>query len=142
MLLILGVHFLFVPVSIAFFHQTVNPAWIAFSCFSDLAFICDIFLNFRTGFITNQTVVVLDLKQIRLMYLKKWFAIDIISILPFDYIVLAVVESHSRDILATYQRALGILRLVKLLSLVRLLRVLRFMRYMSRWEEVCIHNNY
>lgn len=46
-------------------------------------------INFHTGIIVEygDGDVVLDLYDIRRHYLKSWFAIDILSTLPIDYIL-------------------------------------------------------
>ena len=136
MLTILSINVTFLPVAIAFFKQNIEPGWVAFNCISDFLFIIDIILHFYTGIITADNTVLLDLKQIRIMYLKKWFAIDLISVFPFDYIVLGITESVQVNDLLRASRALRLLRLIKLLSLLRLLKLIRFLRYLTKWEEV------
>jgi len=46
----------------------------------------DIILNFRTGIVLDgpDSEIILDPKQIRIIYLKTWFAVDFISTFPFD----------------------------------------------------------
>ena len=143
MLTILSINVTFLPVAIAFFKRNIEPGWVAFNCISDFLFIIDIFLHFYTGIITGDNTVVLDLKQIRIAYMKKWFVIDVVSVFPFDYIVLGITESVSVSELLTASRALRLLRLIKLLSLLRLLKLVRFLRYLTKWEEVsmqwCLH---
>lgn len=136
MLTILSINVTFLPVAIAFFKQNVEPGWVAFNCISDFLFIIDIVLHFYTGIITTDNTVLLDLKQIRITYMKKWLVIDMISVFPFDYIVLGVTESVPVYDLLTASRALRLLRLIKLLSLLRLLKLIRFLRYLTKWEEV------
>jgi len=67
-------------------------------------------------------------------YLKTWFAVDLVSSLPFDHIVEAA--SHQATNLVGASRVLRILRLVKLLSLLKLLRLSRLVRYVHQYEEV------
>ena len=136
MLTILSINVTFLPVAIAFFKRNIEPSWVAFNCVSDFLFIIDIVLHFYTGIITADNTVLLNLKQIRINYIKKWLVIDLISIFPFDYIVLGITESVSVHELLTASRALRLLRLVKLLSLLRLLKLIRFLRYLTKWEEV------
>ena len=53
----------------------------------DLSFFVDMILNFYLGFFDDKHGKwVYDLYVIRKTYLKSWFAIDIISIIPFDVI--------------------------------------------------------
>ena len=139
MIAILAVNVTFLPIAIAFFKEDIEPGWVAFNCISDFLFIIDIVLNFFTGVITSENTVVLDLKEIRRQYMKKWFILDVISVFPFDYIVLGITQTAKESLdLFTAARVLRLLRLIKLLSLVRLLKLARFLRYLTKWEEVSL----
>lgn len=133
MLVCLILNVVILPVTIAFSQNSVNPPTLAFSCFSDALFILDIVLNFWTGIITEENIVILDIKEIRKIYAKKWLALDILSVCPFDYIAIAIFKGES---IARASKALRLLRLIKFLSLLRLFRVVRFMHYLAKWEEV------
>ena len=143
MLFILMLNVILLPVAIAFFHDAVHPGWLSFNCISDFIFFVDIVLNFWTGVITDENLVILELPQIRKLYVRKWLILDIISIFPFDYIVLIIFQSNdSVDSILHASLALRLLRLLKLLSLLRLFRVVRFLHYLSKWEEVNNKSNY
>ena len=136
MLMILLLNVIFLPVAISFFEDAINPVWLLFTSFSDLVFIADVVLNFWTGIITKENVVILDMKEVRKMYAKRWLILDVVSIFPFDYITLILVETLSINALFQASRVLRLLRLIKLLSLLRLFRVVRFLHYLAKWEEV------
>ncbi|CAG7718991.1 unnamed protein product, partial [Allacma fusca] len=146
MLLLLVANLIILPVAISFFRDDLSIRWIAFNCLSDTIFLVDIAVNFRTGIMLkdNAEQVILDPVLIAKHYLKSWFALDLISSIPLDYIVLIVCYLEYCDFsdnVHSFQfihagRALKILRMVKLLSLVRLLRLSRLVRYVSQWEEV------
>jgi hyperpolarization activated cyclic nucleotide-gated potassium channel 2 len=70
-------------------------------------------------------------------YIKTWFAVDLLSSLPIDYLFLFF-DSGDHYTIARTGRAIKVLRLVKLLSLLRLLRLSRLVRYIHQWEEVRI----
>ncbi len=133
MFVILAINVIFLPVAIAFFDDSINHSWMTFNVLLDSLFITDILLNFWTGILTNDNTVYLDLYRIRWYYLKSWFLVDVLAVLPFDYIELMVNRFHS---LMQAPRALRMIRLLRLLSLLKLLRVTRFMRYLSKGEEV------
>lgn len=143
MLIILMLNVILLPVAIAFFHDAIHYGWLTFNCTSDFIFLVDIVLNFWTGIITEENIVVLELKRIRKLYAKKWLVLDVTSVFPFDYIVLVIFQSNNsiRSILHA-SLALRLLRLLKLLSLLRLFRVVRFLHYLSKWEEVTKSLNY
>ena len=137
MLLILSINTVLLPVAVSFFRELINPGWLSFTCFSDMLFIIDIVLNFWTGVITDENIVILDLRMIRRIYVKRWLLFDILSVFPFDYMAIIIIEANSLS--AAYLQAttaLRLLRLLKLLSLLRLFRVVKLMHYLAKWEEV------
>lgn len=95
MLVFLMLNVILLPLVISFSSDGVNPGWLTFSCFSDVIFLSDILLNFWTGYITEENVVILDLKQIRKFYIKRWLTLDILSVFPFDYIMLGIFQAQS-----------------------------------------------
>ena len=141
MLIILMLNVILLPIAIAFFQDAGHPGWLTFNCISDFIFFLDIVLNFWTGIITDENTVILELREVRKLYIKKWLILDITSIFPFDYIVLIIFESNDsvQSQIAHASLALRLFRLVKLLSLLRLFRVVRFLHYLSKWEEVKIN---
>ncbi|CAI8015380.1 Potassium/sodium hyperpolarization-activated cyclic nucleotide-gated channel 3, partial [Geodia barretti] len=137
MLLILSINTVLLPVAVSFFRELINPGWLSFTCFSDMLFIIDIVLNFWTGVITDENIVILDLRMIRRIYVKRWLLFDILSVFPFDYMAIIIIEANSLS--AAYLQAttaLRLLRLLKLLSLLRLFRVVKLMHYLAKWEEL------
>ena len=57
----------------------------------DMFFFIDLIINFRTGYMDKDNpTVILDSKLIVRHYLKTWFAVDFISLLPLDYMLTAV----------------------------------------------------
>lgn len=93
----------------------------------------DLFSIFWSGIITDDNFIGLDLNEIRWNYVKSWFLVDIVALLPFDYISLVLYSLsslHAPDVFNTLRP------IVKICSLVKLLRVLKFMRLLTRWKEV------
>ncbi|THD24629.1 Hyperpolarization activated cyclic nucleotide-gated potassium channel [Fasciola hepatica] len=141
MLVLLIANLIMLPVIISFFNDDVSGKWIAFNGISDTVFFLDIIVNFRTGIIRNDFVddIILNPSEIAREYLRTWFALDLLSTLPIDYLFFAFrsydVGDRSEHLMQA-GRALRILRLAKLLSLLRLLRLSRLVRYITQWEEV------
>eukprot|EP00746_Dinoflagellata_sp_MGD_P136897 gnl/MRDRNA2_/MRDRNA2_70747_c0_seq1.p1 gnl/MRDRNA2_/MRDRNA2_70747_c0~~gnl/MRDRNA2_/MRDRNA2_70747_c0_seq1.p1 ORF type:complete len:705 (+),score=118.54 gnl/MRDRNA2_/MRDRNA2_70747_c0_seq1:78-2117(+) len=75
---------------------------------------------------TYGVVYVSERRLIMKHYLKTWFFIDFMSILPFDILGLLL---QSGDV-----RQLKLLRVVRLLRLLKLARLLRGLRILKRWE--------
>ena len=83
----------------------------------DAFFIVDLCLQFVLGYVDGETQkVVTSLPKIRERYLKSYFAIDVVSLFPFDQ----VVESSSTPLL----RAIKFLRMLKLLRAMKANRIL------------------
>ena len=98
----------------------------------DAIFTFDLVMQFFVMFPQQKSVVesvywVDDLNAIRLNYLKGWFALDLISILPFwifDY-----TSKCSGDMEST-----NLLRLVRLMRCIKMIRLVRASRLVKRWQ--------
>ncbi|XP_010878553.2 potassium/sodium hyperpolarization-activated cyclic nucleotide-gated channel 1 [Esox lucius] len=129
-----------IPMEIAFLDGYSGVGWEGFNVFSDTLFLIDVALNFRMGIISEDSeVAILDIKKIRVIYLKSWFIPDVIAAFPIGYILLiAELQSHS-DTSASGSKAsrmVRILMFVRIISLVRLLRVSRLVRFFNEVEKV------
>ena len=84
MLLLLLIVGLIVPVRLAFVEQDSGP-WFVFYTITDVFFLIDLILTFFTSVPDEKRVYeITDKEIIAKKYLKGWFWIDLISILPFD----------------------------------------------------------
>ena len=93
----------------------------------DLCFLFDMWLQFHTPFmdkITNQKIS--HFHRIAQEYLTHWFALDLISILPFDILALTMENSTVGH--------LKLLRIIRLLRMFKIVRVFRASRIIRRWE--------
>ena len=67
---------------------------------TDVWFILDMMLNFRTGIFTYhiRKVLEMDPTEIRKNYIKSWFFIDLIATFPFDVLMgMIFVASDTRS---------------------------------------------
>lgn len=119
---ILAILCIYVAISIPFrigFQVELCPAdtgwWVELTV--DLLFALDIVLNFRTGIVQHDGVVDLDPKSARSKYLRSWFVIDFLSVLPVTYIALAITGACAGG---TNIRAFKVVRLVRLLKMLKL----------------------
>jgi hypothetical protein len=53
----------------------------------DAFFLLDIFVNFNSAFYDEEYIIVESRKVIAREYLQSWFIIDILSIIPFDWMI-------------------------------------------------------
>ncbi|CAK82550.1 unnamed protein product (macronuclear) [Paramecium tetraurelia] len=92
----------------------------------DIFFVVDMLLNFRLAYYENGKLEY-RLKYIALNYLKLWFWIDAIAVLPFD-LMIGTDSNQSTQILK-------FVRLFKFVKIIRLLRVLKLGRILIKIEE-------
>uniref|UniRef100_A0A3P8VIU7 Potassium/sodium hyperpolarization-activated cyclic nucleotide-gated channel 1-like n=1 Tax=Cynoglossus semilaevis TaxID=244447 RepID=A0A3P8VIU7_CYNSE len=128
------------PMEIAFLDATSGLAWEGFNVFSDTLFLIDVGLNFRMGIIAEdmEQEAILDLKRIRLNYLRTWFVPDVIAAFPIGYILLFAqdLQYHSEDNPTKTNKVMRILMFVRIISLIRLARVSRLVRFFNEVEKV------
>jgi hypothetical protein len=91
--------------------------------FVDALFLVDIILCFFKAFY-HEGILVTDPLAMRKNYLKGWFTLDALSLLPLDIIVLLIGVEH-----------FGGMWIIPLLRLPRLLRIARIMKYFKEWEK-------
>jgi hypothetical protein len=104
-----------IPYRIAF-ESPPEGGWFIFETILDITFLMDIGINFNTAFYReNSTEIVTDRFTIAVTYLKGWFFVDLLCIIPFE-----IMGSASE------------FRVVKMLKLVRLLKVMKFV---EKFEE-------
>jgi len=88
----------------------------------DILFLIDIIIIMNSVYYDNDYNLVDDRKMIALTYLKGWFLIDIMAILPFDMII----SASSKNVKMVRIARIG--RFYKLIKLTRLLRVLKLVK--------------
>ena len=110
----------------------------------DIMFGVDLVLNFNVAVSTADDIshLIIDRKDIAWIYVKGWFTIDLLSVLPFDYMFLVIYGSETDNL-----QALGLLkglrlpRLIRLVKLLRLFKVLRINPELKRWMQYSRHAN-
>ena len=107
----------------------------------DLYFVVDIVLNFRTAYLDDAGELVVDASKVSRHYLKRWFMLDFLSILPVSYIGMIMQRSGAEysddddaDGKLKFMKMLRLFRLAKMLRLARLKRLLE--RYDDTWQEL------
>lgn len=76
------------------------------------------------------TFLIKEPSALRMRYIKSWFLIDLLSIFPFDILLLTAMADPDGPL----HRA-KILRMLRLVKLARLLRILRSSRLIQRWQN-------
>ena len=66
---------------------------------TDIWFIADMMLNFRTGIFTYsiRKVLEMDPTEIRKNYVKSWFLIDLLATFPFDVFIGLIIDPSESE---------------------------------------------
>lgn len=105
--------------------------WKPIELMIDVAFIVDIFIQFRTSYINSQGVRETDGTKIATKYLSGYFTIDFVSSIPWDYVIPDAEGSAQTASQST--RVMKTLRLAKLMKLGRMARVQKFARTFNEY---------
>ena len=95
---------------------------------------CSIGINFRTGYIDENSVVEMRPKRIARHYAKGWLLVDVFSCLPTSYIT-QVIEATRSDDTSVSAPNTKIFKILRLLRLAKLLRIGRLKKIIKRHEE-------
>jgi hypothetical protein len=133
------------PMRIAFEFQA-NDFLFYFEFLVDLSFILDILLNFNTGFY-QKGVLIMRRELIVKDYMKNWFWVDLVSSIPYTWLLAASQGVSIRDIedddavsgeIANAPQLLKLLKVAKLLKMLKLLRVVKIKRILLKFEEYIV----
>jgi len=110
--------------------------WVVAYTIVDVSFLIDIILTFFTSF-TKENVEITEHKRIMKNYIKFWFWIDLLSIIPFDY-MLSGDNSEALNINALFRFA-KFSKIYKIIRLTRLAKVFKLLKknktLISRFSE-------
>ncbi|XP_077512999.1 potassium/sodium hyperpolarization-activated cyclic nucleotide-gated channel 4-like [Amblyomma americanum] len=114
--------------------------WRLFNLVSDGVFSADIVFNFRTGVVVEEDYerVVMDPGYVARSYLRGFFLIDLVSTLPWDYMLVFMlfIFNHTADEDdSSFAATVRLLHLTKFLKLLKLLRITRLVRYLDNVEQ-------
>ena len=129
-----------VPIRIGFAREMdpLSAEWFV-ELVTDVYFIVDIVVNFRTAYYDEDELIVKP-SLIAKQYTKGWFCIDIVSCLPVGYVsqfIVAVQDNPDNAGGGTNIKALKILRLLRLAKLLRLARLTKMLkRHEDQFENI------
>jgi hypothetical protein len=109
------------PYVVAFNAQAddASPAMAVIDTLTDIFFIADIALNFRTGFYPkSKTVECTDPTAVAVHYFKTWFILDVLASFPYHIAIQDTSDANYQ--LARTGKVLKVTRLMKLVRLVKL----------------------
>lgn len=97
----------------------LNPAWKAIGYTVDILFLADIFVNFNVATYDEDMEVVEDRLTLAKNYLKSWFLIDFVTIIPFELLSSGGESSK----IVRMSRIGRIYKILKLLKLIRFFKL-------------------
>lgn len=71
------------PVRIAF-AEDESTAWEMLNYTVDILFLMDIIIAFNMAFFDEDNILIVERKMIAFHYVRTWFFLDLIAIIPFD----------------------------------------------------------
>ena len=111
------------PLQIALYEE-LGVTWNAINYTIDLLFLLDILIIFNSATYNDDFEVNADRCELAKSYLKSWFLLDIIAILPLDLMS----SSGNAESFVRYAR---VGRITKMLKLIRLLRIMKLQKTSS-----------
>ena len=106
------------------FVQEESLAWLVINTTVDVSFFIDIVITFFTAFFDEKHMTLItDKKIIACTYLKFWFWLDLISIVPFDRIFLEANKDFGT--LAKFTRVGKLYKMFRMLRLIKMVRILK-----------------
>jgi hypothetical protein len=130
------------PFEVAFLETEINVLFIV-NRLIDLIFIFDMVKEFHLMYYHENGFLIKSHRMIRRRYLRSWFAIDLVTIIPYDlakYIVegkkLKTVSSrcHTLDLPILLFFPVPQVRIVRLFRLLKLARIFKATRIFTRWQ--------
>jgi hypothetical protein len=114
------------PYEVSFLETKINPLFVV-NRIVDLGFICDMIAQFFRSYTDENGKNILKHRKIADRYLRSWFGIDFISVLPYDMVGYAFDNGDVSQ--------LKLLRIVRLLRLLKLLRLIKAGHILMRYES-------
>ncbi len=113
---------IYTPYRLAY-EETTSTAWLVIELLVDSLFLVDIILSFFAAYFDDFDVLVDKRSKIICGYLKFWFIVDFVSILPIS-LILDNTSPQMNDLarVARLSRLYKLIKMVKLLKMTRLLK--------------------
>ena len=116
------------PARIAF-TENDTIGWVITDSLVDFVFLLDLVLNFFFAYYDDEFMLVDDRKTITTSYLRSWFVVDLIAIIP----VSVIFQFTDINSVLRVTKATRLYRIVKLVRLVRMLKLVRERRKIQKY---------
>ena len=112
------------PLNLAFPSAESNEQYAIILWVMDGMFLVDIVANFLSAYEDEEFQMIDDRKLIAMSYLKGWFSVDVMAILPLDIIL----SMGGGDVKGNMNSLLRVARIGKLYKLVKITRLVRLIK--------------
>lgn len=128
------------PFEIAFFELVVGDFLFVVNRLVDLGFFFDIFVNFSLAYFDpRKGMMIVDPGRIRGKYLKGWFTIDVLSLVPWDLLNVGADDGAGGQRRLAAEGAGGQMKLLRLLKILKLTKLLRLVKSARIFKRVATH---
>jgi hypothetical protein len=113
--------------------------YVMFNYVIDILFAVDILVNFNSAIVDEEFKIIDDRSVVACTYLKGWFLIDLISIVPFELLTNILIESEVTDdesVSPKVNQLVRITRISKLYKLVKILKLMRLFKWVKKRKEI------
>ena len=128
---------LLTPFEVSLLKDSIPTSWVVANYVINSVFGVDMILQFFLAYqespkkggrwVTRQSLIVKH-------YLRTWFALDLVSVIPFDALGKSIMLSMG-DENTDAADVLRLIRTIRLIRLIKLLRILRASRILARWQN-------
>jgi len=105
---------------IAFGPVDESAGWRVVGFTIDTIFVIDIGVNFNSAFYDDDYIIVENRKIIGKEYIKSWFLIDILAIIPLEYVFTLHLDYEDAAAMASIGRAAKLTKMIKLLRILKI----------------------
>lgn len=127
--IMLFITFFITPVSLAFSDDSAVE-WIVIDSVINVFFLFDIIVTFFSAYYNSKFILIDKRRTIACNYLKTWFIFDLISIIPFNFII---EDGKSFNTVARFSRFNKLYKLVWLVKMFRLFKAIRDRTKISKY---------
>jgi len=118
------------PAKICFeVNLALNNPWSLLDLMVDVIFMFDVVINFNTSYLEGPKLIT-SRRKIAKTYLKRWFLLDAVTSIPFEYIVGSLESGQSH-----FSKIAMLLKVARIARLLKLLRLVKLVSVISKWEN-------
>ena len=121
-------------------NSTDNKTWTVINSFIDLSFFIDLILTFFLVYTdTEKGRIVENHREIAAHYIKTWFFVDLISILPIEVVINSIMKRQTAK-LNSLARVSRIVKLYKIARFFRLSKLLKLAKAKKKSSSKSMEN--